>query len=441
MKKDFSFLEVKTASKSFSVTKRTMTLVLVVISNILSQGCNKLEPQSPHINQLSQVTMGLQAAAKVILKPVNLGSAISFTILAETGISTTGKTLIKGDIGISPLSSTAITGFGLVLSSDKSYSKSALISGFVFAQNYARTTPMKMVNALNDMKTAFNNGNALAPTQPLNLFTGNLSGQNLLPGVYRWKAGLVLGNSSTVTLTGSPTDIYVFQIGTSLQIGNKATVNLGKVLPSNVFWIVGGAAVIGTNARFGGIILAKSSVSLNTGDLINGKLFAQKSVSMNSATITGPPVPKPISIIGQKMASLPIIFNNYGMSIKPGAIVYYIGETAGQYSLQSKSKNDTKKVKIHSAGNEYVMIENADNHGVMTVGMRKSISILLIHDNGSEDVSSETNLFKLTPLGKGLFTLQDRSGNYVEISADLQGLTLRNSGHANEMNRITLTSL
>ena len=45
---------------------------------------------------------------------VNLGSAGNFVILSKTGISTTGTTQIIGDIGVSPVAATYITGFGLV---------------------------------------------------------------------------------------------------------------------------------------------------------------------------------------------------------------------------------------------------------------------------------------------------------------------------------------
>ena len=46
--------------------------------------------------------------------PLYLGTAAGFTILAETGISTTGVTSITGNIGVSPIASIGITGFGLI---------------------------------------------------------------------------------------------------------------------------------------------------------------------------------------------------------------------------------------------------------------------------------------------------------------------------------------
>jgi hypothetical protein len=53
---------------------------------------------------------------------VNLGTAIGYTILAKTAISTVPQSQIEGNIGVSPASSTSITGFDpLVLSNDGTF--------------------------------------------------------------------------------------------------------------------------------------------------------------------------------------------------------------------------------------------------------------------------------------------------------------------------------
>ncbi|MDP3064696.1 MAG: ice-binding family protein, partial [Chloroflexota bacterium] len=68
--------------------------------------------------------------------PVNLGSAGSFVILTKSGISTTGTTSIVGDIGVSPIDSTGITGFGLIMDSSNTFSTSSLVTGKVYAADY-----------------------------------------------------------------------------------------------------------------------------------------------------------------------------------------------------------------------------------------------------------------------------------------------------------------
>lgn len=72
---------------------------------------------------------------------VNLGSAGDFVTLAKSGISTTGSTSIVGDIGVSPISATAMTGFGLTMDSSNTFSTSALLTGKAYAADYTAPTP------------------------------------------------------------------------------------------------------------------------------------------------------------------------------------------------------------------------------------------------------------------------------------------------------------
>ena len=52
------------------------------------------------------VASSLLAARQSSAQPVDLGAAGNFTILAKTGITTTGTTLVVGDIGVSPIAAT-----------------------------------------------------------------------------------------------------------------------------------------------------------------------------------------------------------------------------------------------------------------------------------------------------------------------------------------------
>lgn len=92
--------------------------------------------------------------------PVNLGSAANFVVLAKSGISTTGTTSIVGNIGVSPAAATYITGFGLIMDSSDQFAKSSpssLVTGNVYAADYAAPTPTVMTTAISDMETAYTN--------------------------------------------------------------------------------------------------------------------------------------------------------------------------------------------------------------------------------------------------------------------------------------------
>ncbi len=172
---------------------------------------------------------------------VNLGTSGNFVILAKTGISNTGTTSIVGDIGVSPNNATSITGFGLIADASNEFATSSLITGKVYAANYAAPTPAKMTAAVSDMETAYTNAAGRAPDFT-ELYTGDLTGQTLTTGVYKWSTG-VLVSAGGFTISGSPTDIFIFEIAQNLTIANGATITLiGGAKSSNIFWQVAGQA-------------------------------------------------------------------------------------------------------------------------------------------------------------------------------------------------------
>ena len=77
--------------------------------------------------------MAAKGQAPVGQAPVDLGTAANFAVLSQSGISTTGTTSIVGDIGVSPIAATAITGFSLILDSSQQFSRSSLVTGKVYA--------------------------------------------------------------------------------------------------------------------------------------------------------------------------------------------------------------------------------------------------------------------------------------------------------------------
>src|SRR5450759_1003003 len=118
--------------------------------------------------------------------PVDLGSAGSFVILSEQGISTTTGTAIVGDIGVSPYAATAISGFGLIMDPSGQFSTSSLVDGNVYAADYAVPTPTTMTTAVSDMMFAYIDAASRAPTSPTIGSAGEIGGLTIYPGVYQW---------------------------------------------------------------------------------------------------------------------------------------------------------------------------------------------------------------------------------------------------------------
>ena len=216
---------------------------------------------------------------------VNLLSAKNYAILAKSGISTTGSSMITGDIGVSPITSTSITGFGLNLPTQSPYATSPLVTGKVYAPDYASPTPATLTTAVNDMQTAYTDGAGRSNPTATELGAGNIGGLTIAPGLYKWSTGVII--PSTVTLNGSANDVWIFQIAQTLNVSSSVQVLLsGGAKADNVFWIVGGQATIGTSATFNGTILGQTAIVLNTGAKLNGSMLAQTAVTLDASTVT-----------------------------------------------------------------------------------------------------------------------------------------------------------
>jgi hypothetical protein len=218
--------------------------------------------------------------------PVSLGTAGNFAILAKSGISTVPTSAITGNIGVSPAAATYITGFSLTADSTHVFASSLQVTGRVYAADYAPPTPSNMTTAVGDMEAAFSDAAARAP-DVTGLGAGNIGGMTLAPGVYRWVTGLLI--AADVTLTGSATDVWIFQIGQDLTMSSAAKVLLaGGAQPRNVFWQVAGRVDLGTAAHCEGVVLTRTSATLRTGASIHGRLLAQTAVNIDGSTAVEP---------------------------------------------------------------------------------------------------------------------------------------------------------
>ena len=217
---------------------------------------------------------------------VGLGLSGSYAILAKAGISTVPTSAVTGNLGISPAAATAITGFGLIVDASGAFATSSQVTGNVYAADYAVPTPSNLTTAVLDMQTAFADAASRAP-DVTELGAGNIGGMTLAPGVYKWGTGVLV--PTALTLNGSATDIWIFQIAQDLTVSNATNVVLtGGALPQNVFWQVTGLVSIGTTSNFNGIVLSATAITLNTGAVVHGRLLAQTAVSIDGSTIVEP---------------------------------------------------------------------------------------------------------------------------------------------------------
>lgn len=213
--------------------------------------------------------------------PVYLGGAQDFAILSQTGITDVYRSAIVGDVGTSP-----ITGAALLLTC-------AEVTGNIYTVDAAGplpcaiNSPSLLSTAIGDMGFAYDDAAGRVPADVVELGAGEIGGLTLAPGIYNWSTGVNI--STDLTLSGGPTDTWIFQVAGTLIEANGVRVTLaGGALAKNIIWQVAGAVTLGTNAHFEGVVLGKTLIAANTGTSINGRLLAQTAVTLQMNAITEP---------------------------------------------------------------------------------------------------------------------------------------------------------
>ncbi|MBQ0762272.1 ice-binding family protein [Marinobacter psychrophilus] len=213
--------------------------------------------------------------------PINLRSAGSFAVLSQSGITDVYRSAIVGDVGTSP-----ITGAALLLECDEVTGNIYTVDATGPLPCYA-IAPSSLSVAINDMGFAYENAAGRTSPDFTELGAGEIGGLTLAPGLYKWSSDLNI--STDVTFSGGPNDVWIMQVSGELTEASAVKVTLaGGALAKNIIWQVAGSVTIGTYAHFEGVILGKTLIAVNTGASVNGRLLAQKAVTLQKSNITAP---------------------------------------------------------------------------------------------------------------------------------------------------------
>ena len=237
---------------------------------------------------------------------VDLGKVGDYIIFAEAhdaGITSTGVTTITGDLGTTA-PATTMTGFGLIMDSSNTFSKTGLnpattVVGNIYAYDYTVPTPAKMTKAAGDLMTAYTYAKGQATTSAafLNVGTGTVSAQTLVPGVYTWGSNVSITGDIILDGTGVTNPVWIFQISGTLDVMDGVHMSLaGGANAANIFWAVSGATSLLPGATFEGNILAATNIATAGGNTVDGRLLAQTAVTLVSTTVglagyIAPPAP------------------------------------------------------------------------------------------------------------------------------------------------------
>jgi hypothetical protein len=281
---------VKTNSqlKNKKMKMEKLLPTLAIVSVVLMAACNDLNnTPSPSGMSLADNSAAHQLLLEAMVNPlvnlgeVNLGVAGNFAILSKSGITDVYQSAITGDVGTSP-----ITGAALLLSCTE-------VAGTIYTVDAAGplacrvTSPSMLTTAVGDMQSAYTDVAGRSNPNFLNLGAGNIGGQTLTPGLYKWTSAVVI--PTDVTISGGPEDIFIFQVAGTLIMSSAVKITLiGGAQAKNIFWQAAGAVTFGTTSHFEGNILGQTGINLQTGASINGRMLAQTAVTLQMNTVTQP---------------------------------------------------------------------------------------------------------------------------------------------------------
>ena len=219
---------------------------------------------------VAAMLLGLSAApANAATVTVNLGAASTYAVLAGSTITNTGSSVVSGDIGLAP--GTSITGFPPGVQSTGTTNVSNALA----------------LSAQGALTTAYLDTQSRTPATTT---LSDLGGSTLVPGVYQAPSSLGITGTLTLNGAGDSNAVFIFQVPSALTTASGSSVVLENGASAcNVFWQVTSSATLGSASSFAGTIEAQTSVTLDTGAAVSGRVLARTgAVTLDSNRITVP---------------------------------------------------------------------------------------------------------------------------------------------------------
>lgn len=228
----------------------------------------------------------------------DLKSAGNFAILAGTAITSASPAsqINDLDVGLSPGFRSSITGFP----------PSTVVNGAIYAADDIAPpgVPAMLLQAKQDLLEAYLFAEAASNPAPATV-AGDQGGTTLAPGIYKSTSTLLIQTGNlTLDAQGDANAVWIFQIAAELTTiggspnpspsgGNVILIN--GALADNVFWQVGSSATIGDYTDFKGNILALTSITVNSGATVEGRLLARNgAVTLSGGIMIDKPIVAPV---------------------------------------------------------------------------------------------------------------------------------------------------
>ena len=237
--------------------------------------------------------------------PINLRGIGSYGVASRAGMTSTGVTVVNGNVALYPLAvctdATGNAGASQTCLSRIYTSPTGLtVNGFIYYAGDQFDNGGTANSVTNDLTIAWNEGKNKAITKgtvagdELNLKTFNA-------GVYHnANLGLAAGGTATMDGQNDPNAVFVFQVDSSMT--DSGTLLLPTQIKlvngaqaKNIYFVAGLDVTIGSGTTWNGTILAGRDATVKDGSTVNGRVLGGAS-GAGAITLTGAASPSKTTI-------------------------------------------------------------------------------------------------------------------------------------------------
>lgn len=244
---------------------------------------------------------------------INLRGASTFGIASRAGLTSTGVTVVNGDIALYP-TATCTDSTGNAGASETCLTKihvsptGMTVNGSIYFAGDPFDNGGTANSVTNDLQIAWNEGKVKPNTFAVGFLVGQLGGAGpagkvLLPGVYDEGAAsalnLAAGSVATFDAQNDPNAVFIIKAGTFTDSGvlaNKSQIKLANGAQArNIWFVLDTAATIGSGTIWYGNILSGGTITINDGSQLVGRALAG-AAGAGAFTLTGAASPSLTSI-------------------------------------------------------------------------------------------------------------------------------------------------
>ena len=281
---------------------------------------------------------------------INLRSAATFGIASNAGLTSTGVTVVNGDVALYP-TATCTDSTGNAGASETCLTKihvsptGMTVNGSIYFAGDPYDNGGTANSVTNDLNIAWVEGKNKVDTFAVGFLGGQLGGPGpagkvLLPGVYHEAAlGLAAGFVTTFDAQNDPNAVFIIKVDSSFVDSGTlllpTQIKLANGAQARNIWFVAGLDItVGSGTTWNGNILAGRTAVINNGSTVMGRVLAGAS-GAGAVTLTG--------------AATPIAYQHYRASVRLEAAEHEGRQS--RFCRPSLLNQNKAMVEIESSGN------------------------------------------------------------------------------------------